>query len=97
MNTVEFAIKDGIPYEIDFMNPAPDAELASVGETNHKWIVETMTDFIFKKLEEGFETPAYRWSAMLNPAEKAAPQAKPAKAKKTETKTTKTKKAGNAE
>src|ERR1044072_2343715 len=29
INTVEFAIKDGIPYAIDFMNPAPDAELAS--------------------------------------------------------------------
>lgn len=66
LNTVEFAIKDGIPYAIDFMNPAPDAELASVGEANHLWIVNAMTDFIFKKLEEGFETPEYRWSAMLN-------------------------------
>jgi glutathione synthase/RimK-type ligase-like ATP-grasp enzyme len=27
LNTVEFAIKDGVPYAIDFMNPAPDAEL----------------------------------------------------------------------
>jgi hypothetical protein len=101
LNTVEFAIKDGIPYAIDFMNPAPDAELASVGESNHKWIVNAMTDFIFKKLEEGFETPEYRWSGLLNPAPKtvsAAPKAtKTVKAKKTETKPTKTKKAGNAE
>ncbi|HXF43043.1 MAG TPA: hypothetical protein VNK26_04820, partial [Pyrinomonadaceae bacterium] len=52
LNTVEFAIKDGIPYAIDFMNPAPDAELASVGEYNHRWIVNAMTDFVFKKLEE---------------------------------------------
>jgi len=66
LNTVEFAIKDGIPYAIDFMNPAPDAELASVGEYNHRWIVDSMTDFILKKLETGFETPEYRWSAMLN-------------------------------
>ncbi len=72
LNTVEFAIKDGIPYAIDFMNPAPDAELASVGEANHKWIVDNMTDFILKKLKTGWETPEYRWSAMLNPAEKAA-------------------------
>ncbi len=82
LNTVEFAIKDGIPYAIDFMNPAPDAELASVGEYNHRWIVDNMTDFILKKLEEGFETPEYRWSAMLNPAEKQAkvksPGVKPA-------------------
>jgi len=100
LNTVEFAIKDGIPYAIDFMNPAPDAELASVGEANHKWIVEAMTDFIFKKLEEGFETPEYRWSSMLNPAEKTAPKAKvakTAKTKKTDEKPSKTKKAGNAE
>ncbi|MBO0236975.1 hypothetical protein, partial [Vibrio parahaemolyticus] len=44
LNTVEFAIKDGVPYAIDFMNPAPDAELASVGEKNHKWIVNAMTE-----------------------------------------------------
>lgn len=82
LNTVEFAIKDGVPYAIDFMNPAPDAELASVGEYNHNWIVDSMTDFILKKLSEGFEMPEYRWSSMLNPpaGKKAAPKtAKPAK------------------
>ncbi len=72
LNTVEFAIKNGIPYAIDFMNPAPDAELASVGEKNHRWIVDNMTDFILKKLKDGWETPEYRWSEMLNPPEKAA-------------------------
>jgi hypothetical protein len=53
------------------MNPAPDAELASVGEYNHNWIVENMTEFIFKKLQEGIQAPEYRWSAMLNPPAKA--------------------------
>ncbi len=72
LNTVEFAIKDGIPYAIDFMNPAPDAELASVGEFNHRWIVDNMTDFILTKLKTGWETPEYRWSAMLNPPEKTS-------------------------
>jgi hypothetical protein len=67
LNTVEFAIKDGIPYAIDFMNPAPDAEIASVGEYNHRWIVDNMTEFILRRLEAGFDTPEYRWSAMLNP------------------------------
>jgi hypothetical protein len=71
LNTVEFAIKDGVPYAIDFMNPAPDAELASVGELNHNWIVENMTDFILKKLKQGWDAPEYRWSAMLNPAPSA--------------------------
>jgi len=76
LNTVEFAIKDGIPYAIDFMNPAPDAELASVGEYNHRWIVDNMTDFILKKLKDGWETPEYRWSAMLNPPERKAASVK---------------------
>ncbi len=39
-NTVEFAIRDGIPYAIDFCNPAPDADVYSVGQENFEWIVE---------------------------------------------------------
>ena len=107
LNTVEFAIKDGIPYAIDFMNPAPDAEIASVGESNHNWIVNAMTEFIFKKLETGFETPEYRWSAMLNPpaqeskkvpaaqASKKAPAAKTTKSKPVAEKKVQTKKASS--
>ena len=40
-NTVEFAIRDGIPYAIDFCNPAPDADVNSVGQENFDWVVET--------------------------------------------------------
>jgi hypothetical protein len=75
LNTVEFAIKDGIPYAIDFMNPAPDAEIASVGESNHNWIVENMTEFILKTIDEGYEAPEYRWTSMLNPAAKTSAKA----------------------
>ncbi|HQU96586.1 MAG TPA: hypothetical protein PLU58_10765 [Saprospiraceae bacterium] len=39
-NTVEFAVRDGIPYAIDFCNPAPDADLFSVGQENFDWVVE---------------------------------------------------------
>jgi glutathione synthase/RimK-type ligase-like ATP-grasp enzyme len=39
-NTVEMAVRDGIPYAIDFCNPAPDAELSSVGQDNFEWVVE---------------------------------------------------------
>ncbi|MDO9552908.1 RimK family alpha-L-glutamate ligase [Rhodonellum sp.] len=39
-NTVEFAVKDGIPYAIDFGNPAPDADINSVGQANFDWVVE---------------------------------------------------------
>jgi hypothetical protein len=68
LNTVEFAIKDGIPYAIDFMNPAPDAELASVGEFYHKWISDAVTDLVFKRLNEVQEASRYRWDALLSPA-----------------------------
>jgi len=40
-NTVEFAIRDGIPYAIDFCNPAPDADVYSVGQENFEWVVES--------------------------------------------------------
>ncbi len=67
LNTVEFAIKDGIPYAIDFMNPAPDAELASVGEFYHNWITNAVTGLVIRKLAESRTQPRYRWDAMLNP------------------------------
>jgi glutathione synthase/RimK-type ligase-like ATP-grasp enzyme len=44
-NTVELAVKDGIPYAIDFGNPAPDAERTSVGEENFEWVVETAANY----------------------------------------------------
>ncbi|MEP6706607.1 MAG: hypothetical protein ABJC05_03765, partial [Pyrinomonadaceae bacterium] len=64
---VEFAIKDGVPYAIDFMNPAPDAELQSVGEFYHGWVTDAVTDLVFKRLAESRERPRYRWDAFLNP------------------------------
>jgi hypothetical protein len=68
INTVEFAIKDGVPYAIDFMNPAPDAELASVGEFYHQWITEAVANLVLKRLGETKEPARYRWDALLNPA-----------------------------
>jgi hypothetical protein len=67
LNTVEFAIKEGVPYAIDFMNPAPDAELASVGPFYHDWIVNAVTELVFKKLAQPRVQPRYRWEALLNP------------------------------
>lgn len=44
-NTVELAIRDGVPYAIDFCNPAPDAERTSVGEENFEWVVENAANY----------------------------------------------------
>ena len=38
-NTVEFAVRDGVPYAIDFMNPAPDCDSFSVGPDNFAWVL----------------------------------------------------------
>jgi glutathione synthase/RimK-type ligase-like ATP-grasp enzyme len=50
-NTVELALRDGVPYAIDFCNPAPDAELTSVGEENFAWVVETAANFAIEKAQ----------------------------------------------
>lgn len=51
-NTVELALKDGVPYAIDFCNPAPDADLASVGQENFDWVVEAMANFAIEKARQ---------------------------------------------
>jgi hypothetical protein len=53
MNTVEFAVRDGIPYAIDFMNCAPDADRVSVGEENFKWMVENMAEVLIEIVTSG--------------------------------------------
>lgn len=66
-NTVELAIRDGIPYAIDFCNPAPDADLKSVGEENFNWVVETSANYaieIAQQLKEGQDN--LTWGEYVN-------------------------------
>jgi len=51
-NTVEFAIRNGVPYAIDFCNPAPDAEVTSVGQDNFEWVVETAADYAIERAKK---------------------------------------------
>jgi hypothetical protein len=48
-NTVELAVRDGVPYAIDFCNPAPDADRQSVGDENFEWVVETAANYAIEK------------------------------------------------
>jgi len=48
MNTVEFAVRGGIPYAIDFMNAAPDADRNSVGDANFEWMVDNMAEVLIE-------------------------------------------------
>ena len=48
-NTVEFAVRDGIPIAIDFCNPAPDADVHSVGQANFEWVVEAAANMAIER------------------------------------------------
>ncbi|SFQ37599.1 ATP-grasp domain-containing protein [Parafilimonas terrae] len=54
-NTVELALRDGVPYAIDFCNPAPDADRNSVGEENFAWVVETAAGYAIEKAQSNEE------------------------------------------
>ena len=66
LNTVEFAVEDGVPYAIDFMNPAPDADVRSVGQANFDWVVNAVAEMAVKKaLSEENPARELRWAAFL--------------------------------
>jgi len=69
LNTVEFAVKDGVPYAIDFMNPVPDADVHSVGEAHFKWIVDQVAELAIARAATG--TGGVRWPAFAGAAETA--------------------------
>jgi glutathione synthase/RimK-type ligase-like ATP-grasp enzyme len=46
MNSIEFAVRDGVPYAIDFMNPAPDMDINSLTPDYFTWVVEHMADMV---------------------------------------------------
>lgn len=48
MNSIEFAIRDGVPYAIDFMNPAPDMDINSLTPTYFEWVVSHMADMVIR-------------------------------------------------
>lgn len=68
LNTVEFAVQDGIPYAIDFMNPAPDAGLESVGPENFRWVVDAVAQMAVERALEPAEVQPYHWAEFLAPA-----------------------------
>ena len=57
MNSLEFAIRDGVPYAIDFMNPAPDFDINSLTPTYFEWAVKTMADVTIALALEGRKPP----------------------------------------
>jgi len=72
LNTVEFAVEKGVPYAIDFMNPAPDADLHSVGPENFEWIVEQVAEMAIGKAKRAPRVPELHWQAFLSTATRSA-------------------------
>lgn len=73
-NTVELAVRNGIPYAIDFCNPAPDADLPSVGEENFEWVVETAAEYAIEraqKQEDGKDN--LTWGAYISKSSSKQP------------------------
>lgn len=62
MNTVEFAVRDGVAYAIDFMNSAPDFDISSLGGGYFDWTVDQMASFIIRVALTPREERRIHWS-----------------------------------
>jgi hypothetical protein len=64
MNSIEFAIRDGVPYAIDFMNPAPDMDIYSLTPTYFEWTVRAMADMAIRLARKPRrQSRALKWDA----------------------------------
>jgi len=59
MDTVEFAVKEGVLYAIDFLNPAPDFDSFSIKQEAFDWVLDKMTDLVLRYALGG-STPPWR-------------------------------------
>jgi hypothetical protein len=82
-NTVEFAIRNGTPYAIDFCNPAPDADVNSVGQENFEWIIKAASKMAVERAQ--VQKPGkdnLTWGTFITEAASAKPKVAKKKAVK---------------
>jgi hypothetical protein len=66
-DTLEFAVRDGVPYAIDFLNPAPDADVSSVGPENFEWVLEHASKWLVERVKANVPpVNDYRWQSFLS-------------------------------
>jgi len=66
MNTIEFAVRDGVPYAIDFLNPAPDFERDRITAFYFDMVVQKMSDLVVDRALNGQPQQMWpRWAEML--------------------------------
>lgn len=67
MNTVEFAVRDGVPYAIDFMNPAPDMDINSLTPPYFDWVLQRMADMVIDLAKNPRpQIRELKWNALFN-------------------------------
>ena len=65
MNTIEFAVQDGVPYAIDFLNPAPDFERDRITPHYFEMVVQKMADLVVDRALNGTAQQTWpRWGEM---------------------------------
>ena len=65
MNTIEFAVENGVPYAIDFLNPAPDFERDRITPHYFDIVVEKMARLVIDRALSGDATQSWpRWAQM---------------------------------
>ena len=66
MNTIEFAVENGIPYAIDFLNPAPDFERDRITPFYFEMVVQRMADLVIDRALHGSPQQTWpRWAEMV--------------------------------
>jgi len=66
MNSVEWAVRDGVPFAIDFMNPAPDMDINSLTPHYFDWAVRRMADLAINLAKNPRpQMREMRWSALF--------------------------------
>jgi hypothetical protein len=66
MNTIEFAVQDGVPYAIDFLNPAPDFERDRITQHYFEMVLDKMSRLVIDRALSGAQTnPWPRWEQMV--------------------------------
>jgi len=65
MNSIEWAVRDGVPYAIDFMNPAPDFDINSLTPEYFAWVVQHMADLVIGLAKRKPTPRKFHWETLF--------------------------------
>jgi len=78
MNTIEFAVNEGVPYAIDFLNPAPDFERDRITAHYFEIVVEKMAALVIDRALSGRAQQTWpRWADMVGLSANAKDPSRP--------------------